>query len=96
MNEDFTEEEMKELMNGAFQAKVWMDVNRAFMKMSEEEQESLLFQFEYIETTFGADSEEMSNFFDSSCMKYSKLYYFVNTAMPNVDWDGAFEKELTE
>lgn len=90
-----TEQELNELLNEAFQAKVWMDVNRHFMKMSEDEQSKILNEFEHIAETYGENSAEMAYFFHSSCMKYSKLYYFVQTTQSeNNNWDEALEKEL--
>jgi len=88
-------EEIEKLLSEAFQAKVWMDVNRVFLELDIEEQAQILDEFESIAEFHGEHSKEMGAFFHKYCMKYSKLYYFANTQDSDKnDWDEAFEKEL--
>lgn len=92
MNE-LPELKIAKLLHEAFQAKVWTDINRAFETMDEDEQTKILDEFEYIVERHGDNSDEMCEFFHKCCMRYSKLYFFVNTYSEN-NWDEAFEKEL--
>ena len=88
-------EEIEKLLNEAFQAKVWMDVNRVFLELDIEEQSQILNEFESIAESYGERSKEMGAFFHKYCMKFSKLYYFTQTRdSENNDWDEAFQKEL--
>lgn len=89
------EQEIYELLNQAFQAKVFTDVQRAFQRMDDDVQREMMTAFDVIIETHGENSKEMHDYFHSQCMKFSKLYYFVNTTGADENnWDEALQKEL--
>jgi hypothetical protein len=83
------------LLHEAYQAKVWSEVVESFNNLPEGERDAILEEFAQLCEKYGEGSQELYNFFHKQSMRFSKMYYFVNTLGENdTDWDSALEELL--
>lgn len=88
--------EFTNLLHEMYQAKVWSEVVEAFSNLSEEERDAILDEFAQLCEKYGEGSQELYDFFHKQSMRFSKIYYFVNTLGDNNDssWDNALKELL--
>lgn len=87
--------EFTNLLHEMYQAKVWSEVVEGFNSLSEEEREAILNEFARICDQYGEGSQELHDFFHNQSMKFSKVYYFVNTlGEEDNKWDEALGELL--
>ena len=88
------EDAMCRQIDQALQCRVWADIMRSFIALTEDERDSVVQQFI---DNFDSDEinwKDMFNFFDSLSMKYSKIYYFIKGTDQNANWDESLKELL--
>lgn len=93
MDNEFPDE-FSDIMGDAFASKVWEECQEGFSNLTLEEQATILNTFEQMIDTYGLDSTEVSDYFESCSMKFSKTYYFIHAllASDRDEWDEAFNQ----